>query len=126
VDEEGSPEALEIRRRYIEGEVELVAPVLVIFEVLNALRYKELHTQEELKRISLALEAYAFDLRALMGDYASHAIDLAYENDITLYDASYISLAHLEEAQMYTADRKLINKLHETYRQHVKDINPKT
>ncbi|MEM2082365.1 MAG: type II toxin-antitoxin system VapC family toxin [Candidatus Bathyarchaeia archaeon] len=40
VDEEGSREALAIRRRYVEGEVEIVARELIIFETLNALRYK--------------------------------------------------------------------------------------
>ncbi|MBW1669419.1 MAG: type II toxin-antitoxin system VapC family toxin, partial [Deltaproteobacteria bacterium] len=40
VEEEGSEEALAIRRRYIEEEVEIVAPELIHFEVLNALRYK--------------------------------------------------------------------------------------
>jgi predicted nucleic acid-binding protein len=122
VDEEGSEEALRIRRRYVEGEAEIVAPELIVFEALNALRFKGLFTAQEVKRISESLDAYAFDLRALRGQYAAHALDAAYENDITLYDASYISLASLEGAKMYTADRKLIGKLHEPYLQYVKDI----
>ena len=122
MDEEGSEEALKIRRRYVEGEAEIVAPELIMFEALNALRYKGLFTAQEVKRISEALDAYAFDLRALRGQYAAHALDAAYENDITLYDAAYVSLARLEGAQMYTADRRLIGKLHESFRQCVKDI----
>jgi len=122
VDEEGSEEALRIRRKYVEGEAEIIAPELIVFEALNTLRYKGLFTAQEVKRISEAIDAYAFDLRALRGQYAAHALDAAYENDITLYDASYVSLASLEGAQMYTADRKLVGKLHEPYRRCVKDI----
>lgn len=33
-----------IRRRYVEGEVESIAPELILFETLNALRYKGLFT----------------------------------------------------------------------------------
>ena len=122
VDEDGSEEALRIRRRYIDGEAEIVAPELIVFEALNALRFKGLFTAQEVKRISEALDAYAFDLRSLGGQYAAHSLDVAYENDLTLYDASYVSLAILEGAQMYTAERKLIGKLHEPYRRFVKTI----
>lgn len=126
VDEEGSEEALRIRRRYVEGEAEIVAPEFIVFEALNALRFKGLFTAQEVKRISEALDAYAFDLRPLRGRYAAHALDAAYENDLTLYGASYISLASLEGAQMYTADRKLVEKLHEPYRRRVKIIHEDT
>lgn len=122
VDEEGSEEALKIRRRYVEGEAVIVAPELIVFEALNALRFKGLFTAQEVKRISEALDAYALDLRPLRGQYAAHALDAAYENDLTLYDAAYVSLASLEGAQMYTVDRKLIGKLHEPYRRFVKII----
>jgi predicted nucleic acid-binding protein len=122
VDEEGSEEALKIRRKYIEGEAEIVAPEIIVFEALNALRFKGLFTAQEVKRISEALDAYAFDLRALRGQYAAHALDTAYKNDLTLYDAAYVSLASLEGAQMYTADRRLVEKLHELYRRFVKII----
>ena len=122
VDEEGSEEALRIRRRYVEGDAEIVAPELIVFEALNALRFKGLFTVQEVKQISEALDAYAFDLRPLRGQYAAQTLDIAYENDVTVYDSSYVSLALLEGAQMYTGDGKLIKRLREPHRQHVKDI----
>lgn len=122
VDEEGSREALAIRRRYVEGEVEIVAPELIIFETLNALRYKGLFTEAELKRIAEALDAYAFGLYPLRGGYAAEAIRVAFENDITIYDSSYVSLAAREGAEMYTGDRDLIKRLREPYLRFVKDL----
>ena len=122
VDEEGSEEALKIRKKYVEGEAEILAPELILFEALNALRYKGLFTDQEVKLISETLDAYAFDLRPLRGQYAAQTLDVAYENDVTVYDGSYVSLASLEGAQMYTADQKLIGKLRGPYQQRVKNI----
>ncbi len=40
VEEEGSERALRLRDRYIDGKIEIIAPELITFEVLNALRYE--------------------------------------------------------------------------------------
>lgn len=122
VEEEGSEEALAIRRRYIEEEVKIVAPELIHFEILNALRYKGLFTAPEIKRIAESLDAYSFDLRSLRGEYAAQAVEAALENDITVYDSSYVSLARREDAQFYTGDQKLVQRLGEPYRESVKDL----
>ncbi|MGB9760741.1 MAG: type II toxin-antitoxin system VapC family toxin [Thermoproteota archaeon] len=42
VEEENSDKAIKIRDKYIEGEIKLVAPKIITFEVLNALYYKKL------------------------------------------------------------------------------------
>ncbi len=42
VKEEGSEEALRLRDRYVEGEIQIIAPELITFEVLNALYFKRL------------------------------------------------------------------------------------
>jgi predicted nucleic acid-binding protein len=122
VEEEGSEEALKIRRKYVEGEAEVIAPELILFETLNALRYKGLFTEAEIKRIAESLDAYAFDLRSLRGEYAAQAIEAAFENDITIYDSSYVSLAVREGAQMYTGDQGLVQKLREPYLRSVRNI----
>jgi predicted nucleic acid-binding protein len=40
VDEENSDKAIRIRDKYIDGEISVMAPDIIIFEVLNALYYK--------------------------------------------------------------------------------------
>jgi len=47
VDEEGSEGALAIRKKYAEGEAEIIAPELILFEALNALRHKGLFTEAD-------------------------------------------------------------------------------
>jgi len=126
VEEEGSEEALEIRDGYIEGNFEIAAPELLLFEVLNSLRYKELFTVPEMKGISEALEAFSFDLYPLKGNCAGRAVEIADENDITIYDASYIALAEIERAEFYTADEKLLSKLKKRYHDFAKGLGERT
>ncbi|MEM4576697.1 MAG: type II toxin-antitoxin system VapC family toxin [Candidatus Nezhaarchaeales archaeon] len=118
--EEGSEEALEIRDKYVSGEVRLIAPELLIFEVLNALYYKRLFSLEEMREVAEALDAYSFDLYPLKGDYAKKTLEIAYENNVTIYDASYLSLALIKGTLMYTADVKLWEKLKDKYSPYIK------
>lgn len=122
VEEEGSERALEIRNKYIEGEIKLIAPEIIIFEVLNALHYKKLFSADEMKEISEALDAFSFELYSLVGEYAKKTIEAAYENNITIYDASYLSLAMMKETYMYAADVKIREKLKDKYSSYVRGI----
>ena len=122
VEEEDSDKALRLRDKYIDGEIRIIAPELIIFEVLNALYYKRLFSESEMKEISEALEAYSFTLYSLKGEYAEKTIETAVENGITIYDASYVALAMIRDTYMYTADEKLIEKLKGEYLKHVKSI----
>ncbi|MCS7364557.1 MAG: type II toxin-antitoxin system VapC family toxin [archaeon GB-1867-035] len=120
--EENSDKALELRDKYVEGEIRIIAPELITFEILNALKYKELFNEEELKEISEALQAYSFSLYPLKGEYARKTVEVAVKNNITIYDASYVALAIMRKTQMYTADEKLIKKLRKKYLKYVKSI----
>jgi len=51
VKEERSNKSLKLRDQYIEGEIRLIAPELMIFDALNTLYYKGLFSEEELKQI---------------------------------------------------------------------------
>jgi predicted nucleic acid-binding protein len=108
VEEENSDKAIRIRDKYVEGEVRLIAPEIIKFEVLNALYYKKLFSEDEMEEISEALDSYLFDLYPLKGEYAKKTVETAFRNNITIYDASYISLAIMKNAYFYTADEKLI------------------
>ena len=49
-DEEGSDRALKLRDGHIGGELSLVAPELILYEVTNALRYKPLFDSSKVSR----------------------------------------------------------------------------
>jgi len=122
VEEENSDKAIKVRDRYIVGEIRIIAPEILQFEVINALYHKRLFSKDELKEISEALDAFSFDLYSLRGEYAKKAIEASVENNITVYDAAYISLAMVKNTIVYTADEQLIKRLKQEYFGYVNDI----
>lgn len=114
VKEEGSEEALAIRRRYIEEEVEIVAPELIHLSSERSSLQGALHRTRD-QAYSGIVGRVLVDLRSLREEYAAQALEAAFENDITVYDSSYLSLARSEGAQYYTGDLKLVQRLREPY-----------
>lgn len=119
--------ALKIRDDYIDGRLRLSAPSLMPFEVLNAAR----HARKDISPIALrevaeSLALYGIRLYELGGEYARETVEAALENEITIYDASYVALAgHLQTA-MYTSDQNLIIKLKDDHKRHVKHLKDYT
>jgi len=124
VEEKYSKEALIIRDSFIEGLVDIVAPSLLYFEVLNALKYSGAFGEDELKKVARILEDYQFTIYELEGAYAEKAVEIAMRKGITIYDASYIALALIEEADLYAADEKLLTKTQDLkITKHLKSFN---
>ncbi len=114
-------EALRIREDYIDGQVELAAPALMPFEVLNAVRYSADQLEvERLMDVAESLSLYGFRLYGLKGEYARLTARIALENNLTIYDASYVALAERLNTTLYTADERLIEALSGEYRGRVK------
>ena len=107
---------------YAAGEVDLIAPALMPFEVLNALRYSSAFGGEELIQVAHILDDLQITLYGLEGDYAERTVMLALGKGITVYDASYVALAEIRKALLYTADEKLLRKLRGTeWVAHIRD-----
>ncbi len=109
--EEYSDEAGLLKRAYVEGLVDLASPSLLLYEVLNALKYSAAFGEDELKRIARVLEDYQFTLYPLQGELAQKTVEIAMRKGVTIYDASYVALAHMLDTVLYTADEKLIGKI---------------
>ncbi|MEM4727550.1 MAG: type II toxin-antitoxin system VapC family toxin [Candidatus Bathyarchaeia archaeon] len=122
VDEEYSNKAIKIRDMYIDGKRRILAAEIINFEILNALYYKKLFSENELREISEALDAYSFDLYSLKGEYSRKTVEIMFYNDITIYDASYISLAVMRNTFMYTADEDLISRLKGDFSNYVRSL----
>lgn len=106
-DEEHVDEALALRNRWIRGRLELVAPTLWFYEILNGLVMAV-----QTGRISAqdSLEGWA-DLAALglpLADPPAEQIHgQALASGLTAYDAAYVSLARQLDATLWTGDRQL-------------------
>jgi len=103
-------EALMLRDSYSEGLVDLIAPSILPYEVLNALKYSGAFGEDELKEIADILESLQISLYNLEGEYAVKTVEVAMRRGLTVYDASYTALAMVKGATLYTADEKMLKK----------------
>ena len=123
VEEEYSREARLIRSAYADGLIDLAAPSIMPFEVLNALKYSAHFGEEELKRVASVLDAFQITLYSLGGELAEKTIEIAMRKGVTIYDASYVALAETLNTRLFTADEKLINRISEPEKvAHIRDF----
>jgi len=115
VEEKGSERALLWLEKHIKGQEIILAPSLLFYEIANVLRYNQkLPTNEMLKAIEdlwhLNLRIEEANLELIM-----RGVVLAREEQISVYDASFIVLAEIYQLSFYTCDEKLFEK--------IKDLN---
>ncbi len=116
--------ALIIRNKYVNGDVDLIAPSLLFYEVANALRYNPRFGIEEVKSALTALEDLGIITYDFRGDLRDKSIEIAYRFGVTIYDASYIALAVLQNATLYTADKEVVAKTTLTSVKHISEVTP--
>jgi predicted nucleic acid-binding protein len=108
VEEEGTPQALALRRR-----ARLIAPELLVAECANVLWKKvqrgELSPQEALlaARLLQAAEVELLPTRALL----EPATRLAIELDHPAYDCLYLALALQNDCRLVTSDERFLRRL---------------
>ncbi|MEM4972043.1 MAG: type II toxin-antitoxin system VapC family toxin [Sulfolobales archaeon] len=98
-----------VRDLLLNGEVEIYVPSLLLIEVSNALRYIEgLDGEDVIKAVNALkkLGLWIVDAMELLED----AIKIAFESDITVYDAIYVALARRIRGSLITYDRELLSK----------------
>ena len=113
VEEEYSKEALILRDSFVDGVTDLIAPSLLCFEVINALKHSGAFGEDELKEVLRALDDYQITFFDLDEGYGEKAIEIAMRKGIAIHDAAYVALALAEDATLYTADEKLLGKVKE-------------
>ena len=125
INEKYSEKALKLRDKHVNGEILLMAPSLLPYEVINALRYSNLYTLEELKLATASLLNYGIQTQPITSKYMEKVVEVAVKNGITIYDASYIALAITKNVKMVTSDEKLIERVKPETRKiiiHIKEI----
>jgi predicted nucleic acid-binding protein len=122
IEENGSENAESIRVAFVSGDMELVCPHLLQFEVLNALKYSGLFTKAELSTAAESLANYPFSFHALKNDAQAKMIELAMDHDLSIYDASYLALAIVNGTNLVTADEKIEKKLPTSLKNVIKPL----
>lgn len=120
VNEKDSDKALRLRASYLNGDVELVAPNLILYEVANALRF---HPHYELTEANLLDSITALrDMQIAMDpttDAWLQAFNASLSQDLSVYDAVYIAMSVVLDARLVTSDKKLFEKLDQSTRNRV-------
>jgi predicted nucleic acid-binding protein len=102
--ESGVQQAVDILEKITRVEISIYVPELLYYEVANALTCKTTYSQEKVQTAISNL--YTLDLRVVPVEPAimGHAIQLARQHKITVYDACYIAVAASNKCPLVTAN----------------------
>lgn len=110
--EDSVSEAWELLERHARGEIRLIAPPIMPYEVLNGLRYAGVKPQD-LKSAAEGLAEADIPLIGADKTMLVEATRIATEDDLTVYDASFVALAKLRDCELVTADGKAFGSIDE-------------
>lgn len=122
IEEKDSDKARFLRDKFIEGKIELIVPSLLYFEVLNAMKYSQLFNPNELDNAGDSLENYGFKTIAIKDQIRKDMIKIAFDHDLSIYDAAYLGLSIGLKKHFCTADEKIIKKLPSALKKNVKSL----
>jgi len=112
-DENLGTKALNILTHYISNEIDLIAPSLIEYEVMNGLKIAQKRGRIDKKTLHLGIEGF-FSLEITLfnaAHFSAKILEILSFFDISSYDASYLALAENEKTPFVTADKVLYNKV---------------
>ncbi len=120
--EEWSDRTLKLKDRHIEGEMEIVAPSLLKYELINALRSKHF-TRSEIKDALEVIKDYGFVVVDPEDSVFDDMAELVSEYRVSAYDAAFVAMARNLDAKLCTADQNLIDKVPKLkFVKHIKEF----
>lgn len=111
IEEEDTPKAVCIQRKLLEGELTVIVPDLLFYEVINILKLKAVAELDEV--VSALRILFELNLRVVPAnrEHLELAIYLSDKFNITIYDAIYVAIANDFNCPLITADKELIKKV---------------
>lgn len=110
--DESVPQAQELIRKYLLGEIHLRAPYLLLYEITNVIRQAERRqriTSDQGDRILRSVLDLSMEFHNAA---AKDCLALARQYNCTAYDATYLTLAAQFKEQLITNDQRLYQAAH--------------
>ena len=123
IEENDSDKAEMLKLQFLNGEIDLIAPSLIYYEVLNALKYSNLLNQDKMNIAAESLENYALKISPIQGKTRKTMIDLAIKHRLSIYDASYLALSIILNGTFITADAKIKKNVPKIIKKYIFDLN---
>lgn len=114
VDEENGRKALDLLFQYVSNELDIFAPSLLEYEVVNGLFIAQKRGRIKDENLLAAIEGF-IDLGIKLKDLSHFHSKMMHYCKVyhrSAYDASYLALAEVEDITMITSDRGLYNAIH--------------
>jgi len=110
-DEDDVSIASSLRMQHMNRNIFLIAPDILVYEVVNALAYNPLFNTEKLNMAVKSLYEMSIEFIRPYVEILIESSKLHFSKKITIYDSIYIALAKYINAQYITADEKLFEKV---------------
>lgn len=110
-DEEYSQKAISLLKKYISNELDILAPSLLEYEVINGLIITKKRGRIQEKKILSAIDGFIsleIKLKSLSLFYPK-VLHYCKIYNRSVYDASYLAMADEESISLVTADERLYN-----------------
>ena len=105
--------ALEILDKYVSYNVEILAPSLLEYEVINGLLFAQKRGRIEEEALVAAVEGFkGLEIeQKTLSFFSLEVLHFSKSYDLSAYDSCYLAVANIENAQLITADEALYNKV---------------
>jgi len=104
-------QALALRADYLDGQIQVSVPSLLVYELANVLRYKNDLTTTQVEEALQSVFDMGLEWAAPSAAMMRRATVIARAADVTVYDAAFAALTESLDATFVTADERLACRL---------------
>jgi len=109
--EENAGRAMKLREDFLAKKIYLIAPDLIIYEIVNALSYNPNFSMANVIEALGSLNAMHIKTVSPLPGIMDVAVKLKFVKNISCYDSVYLALARFLNIQFITADKNLFDKV---------------
>lgn len=111
LEEEDSDKALNYLKEYLNRQINITVPDLILYEISNALRYNKDFIVNDIKLVIESIYLSKIKIVSPTIELINQAIEFSSSFDVSIYDSTYLALASLFNFQFITADEKFYKKI---------------